>query len=358
MNKLVLMGGFPGSGKTTAITQACTQLIKKGKKAAVITNDQGRQQVDSAHIAHHQVPVKEVANGCFCCNYTQLDDHVQSLLTEYQPDIIFAESVGSCTDMVATLAKPFQQFRQELEVTIVVFADASLLLALMEGRASFIAGNVRYICRKQLEEADILVLNKIDLISPEQITVVDTNIQTEYPGKQIIHLDAHNDSGISNWLEQVMQFKRTTKLASLDIDYDLYADGEAQLAWLDKSIQITSQKPNAADIAVEIARAIQQAVKNEQLVTGHLKFIVESNQWQEKISYTTMDNHKEPVFDIPSSHYCRMLINARVQTAPAVLKKLVDVATRKVAALHDCSITTEQLASFKPGYPTPTHRIA
>ncbi len=358
MSKLVLMGGFLGSGKTTAITQACTQLIKKGKKAAVITNDQGHQQVDSAHMAYHQVPVKEVADGCFCCNYKELDEHIQSLITEFKPDIIFAESVGSCADMIATIAKPFQQFRKELEVTIVVFADASLLLALMEGKASFIADNVRYIYRKQLEEADILVLNKIDLISPEQMAVIDTNIQTEYPGKQIIHLNALNDKDISNWLEQVMQFKRTTKLSSLDIDYDLYANGEAQLAWLDKSIQITSQKPNASSIAVEMARAIQEAIKNEQLVTGHLKFIVESNQWQEKISYTTMDNHEEPVFDIPSSHYCRMLINARVQTEPAQLKKLVDTATRKVATAYNCTIKTEQLASFKPGYPTPTHRIA
>ncbi len=358
MTRLVLMGGFLGSGKTTAITQACLQLKRQGKKAAVITNDQGRQQVDSAYIAHQQVPVKEVANGCFCCNYTQLDDHIQSLITGYQPDIIFAESVGSCTDMIATIAKPFQQYRQELEVTIVVLADAALLLAVMEGRASFIADNVRYIFKKQLEEADILVLNKIDLVTLEQAAVIDANILSEYPNKQILHLDAHNDNDISNWLEQVMQFKRTAKLASLDVDYDLYADGEAQLAWLDKSIQITSQKPNAADIAVEIARAIQQAVKNEQLVTGHLKFIVESNQWQEKISYTTMDNHKEPVFDIPSSHYCRMLINARVQTEPAQLKQLVDTATRKVATAYNCTIKTEQLASFKPGYPTPTHRIA
>ena len=45
---LYLVNGFLGSGKTTAIAHACKQLIQQNIKAAVITNDQGKQQVDSA----------------------------------------------------------------------------------------------------------------------------------------------------------------------------------------------------------------------------------------------------------------------------------------------------------------------
>lgn len=45
--KLVLIGGFLGSGKTTAIVNASAQLIRDAKKVAVITNDQGDQQVDT-----------------------------------------------------------------------------------------------------------------------------------------------------------------------------------------------------------------------------------------------------------------------------------------------------------------------
>jgi G3E family GTPase len=44
--KLFLIGGFLGSGKTTAIVNACQHLIKKDQRVAVITNDQGDQQVD------------------------------------------------------------------------------------------------------------------------------------------------------------------------------------------------------------------------------------------------------------------------------------------------------------------------
>jgi Ni2+-binding GTPase involved in maturation of urease and hydrogenase len=91
--KLFLVGGFLGSGKTTAIVNACQHLIKKDQRVAVITNDQGDQQVDSAFVKSFGIPAAEVANGCFCCNYDQLDKHIHSFIKDIQPDIIFAESV-------------------------------------------------------------------------------------------------------------------------------------------------------------------------------------------------------------------------------------------------------------------------
>ena len=100
--KLILLGGFLGSGKTTAIVNAARILMRTGKKVAIITNDQGDQQVDSAYVRSMDIPVKEVANGCFCCNYQQLDNHIEEL-KENNPDIIFAESVGTCTDLIATI---------------------------------------------------------------------------------------------------------------------------------------------------------------------------------------------------------------------------------------------------------------
>src|SRR6185295_14842032 len=97
-----LVNGFLGSGKTTAIVNACKQLIGNQKKIAIITNDQGTQQVDSAYVQSLSMPNGEVANGCFCCRYNQLEKIVTELTTSEQPETFFAESVGSCTDLIAT----------------------------------------------------------------------------------------------------------------------------------------------------------------------------------------------------------------------------------------------------------------
>src|SRR6185295_14739121 len=123
----VLVNGFLGSGKTTAIIAACRQLIRQNLKVAIITNDQGDQQVDSALVKSLGFPGREVSKGCFCCNYDQLDTHLSSLAASDHPDFIFAESVGSCTDLIATIAKPLSMRKPEIEISISIFSDAELL---------------------------------------------------------------------------------------------------------------------------------------------------------------------------------------------------------------------------------------
>ena len=69
--KLCLVGGFLGSGKTTAITTAGKMLFRQGIPVAIITNDQGSRLVDTAFATSLNIPNNEVRNGCFCCNYKQ-----------------------------------------------------------------------------------------------------------------------------------------------------------------------------------------------------------------------------------------------------------------------------------------------
>ena len=204
-----------------------------GKRVAVITNDQGNQQVDTAFVESFGITTREVPNGCFCCNYSQLDSHLQNLQETEHPDYIFAESVGTCTDLIATIAKPLQNFRPEIKVVISIFADADLLSSILEGRSSFKEESVRYIYKKQLEEADILIVNKKDLVNHDQLTGVDKLLRSEYPGKIILHQSSLNDHDILSWLKSLEQFDDFDH-DSLTIDYEMYGEGESKLAWLDK----------------------------------------------------------------------------------------------------------------------------
>src|SRR6185312_8958899 len=167
--KLILTGGFLGSGKTTAIQHACNLLIKEKVKVAVITNDQGEELVDSKYLQNFSIPVREVTNGCFCWNYNALLENIYYLSEKINPRIIFAESVGSCTDLVATIAKPLAEMHPELAVNISVFVDSYLLYLFISGASSFSNDSVRYIFKKQMEEADILILNKADLLNAKQL---------------------------------------------------------------------------------------------------------------------------------------------------------------------------------------------
>jgi Ni2+-binding GTPase involved in maturation of urease and hydrogenase len=355
--KLILTGGFLGSGKTTAIVQACQHLMAEGKKVAVITNDQGNQQVDSAFTKGLGINTREVSNGCFCCRYNELDAHLQSLEAESHPEIVFAESVGSCTDLVATLVTPLLHFKPDIKIIVCVFADASLLASLIEGRSSFLEESVRYIYKKQLEESDSIILNKIDLVSEQQLSLTDNVLRTEYPGKTIIHQNSLRQDDVVKWLSLLNQFAPRGKRDSLNLDYDLYGNGEAQLAWLDKSIIIQSPMGNGGFIARQIIRSIFNQLQQKNLTIGHLKFFLETDQWSEKVSFTTATSSAD--FKIPNGtiHKLKLLINARVQADANALQALIDNVLDQAKASGDCLLTIVQHSSFTPGPPTPTHRM-
>ena len=227
--KLILAGGFLGSGKTTAIVHACQLLKAEGKRVAMITNDQGDQQVDSVFAKSLGISTREVSNGCFCCRYDELDYQLTSLEEEQQPDIVFAESVGSCTDIIATVARPLLRYKSDINIVVSVFADVHMLVSLIEGRASFLEESVRYIYKKQLEEADLIILNKVDLITKEQLAVADELIRREYPGKTIVYQNSLKDEDIVVWLDTLDHLTSPQHRDSLTIDYDVYGEGEGFL---------------------------------------------------------------------------------------------------------------------------------
>jgi len=354
---LALVGGFLGSGKTTAIVNACQQLIQQSVSVGVITNDQGDQQVDSEFVNSLSIPFGEVRQGCFCCRYDEFEAEIQSLSDKHHPDIIFAESVGSCMDLIATLAKPLNRALPDMKVVISVFADAELLISLVEERASFLEESVRYIYKKQLEEADFLILNKTDLVKPKELGKLDKILKSEYPHKTILHQSAFRDQDISFWLTSLEQFTQFPRRSSLDLDYDSYGEGESMLAWLDKRITINTEHNDCVFVARKIIGAIFNQIQASHLTIGHLKFFIETDHWQEKISFTATSTSADVDFPDRMANVVRLLINARVQTKPQLLEKLIDGVLKHAEGAHRCTIVTEKWSSFTPGYPRPTHRL-
>ena len=273
--KLFLVGGFLGSGKTTAIQQACMELLYDDVKVAVITNDQGSRLVDTTFIRSFSIPIQEVVNGCFCCNYEHLDHSISLLIEQHDPAIIFAESVGSCTDLVATIAKPLAKFHPQLDVSISVFADACLLLSLVNGASCFLDETVQYIYKKQLEEADIIVVNKIDLLDNDELQQVKEILQSDYSGKKILFQNSLNKESIQKWINDLNNYKTPGHRKSLDLDYDIYGEGEAKLGWMDADLSIITADHNAYEATLTLINKIFSKIIELQLPIGHLKFLID-----------------------------------------------------------------------------------
>jgi Ni2+-binding GTPase involved in maturation of urease and hydrogenase len=348
--KLHIVTGFLGSGKTTAIHRGVTLLLKQNIPVAVITNDQGSRLVDGDLFDTLGIPSKQVKGGCFCCNYNELENNIQTLAGTSHPTIIFAEAVGSCTDIVATVLKPLQTFNPAIAVSISTFTDIRLLGMILGGNHSF-DESVAYIYYKQLEEAEIIIINKTDTVSREFIDNIKKQLSEKYPVKLLLFQNSLQEADIHQWLRVLDNFKRAGLPSSLTVDYDVYATGEGKMAWYDQQLEIYNEDSSAVQIGEELMNSIYANIVDSRTPIGHIKFLIDGVT---KISFT--NEYEEPVkLQLKPASSINILINIRVQQSPAFIEELVNEILETVKT--KCTLVLTKPQVFSPGYPSPVHRM-
>src|SRR5437879_4161399 len=163
--RYIMIGGFLGAGKTTAVARLAKHLSNRGVRVGLITNDQGQNLVDTAMLRSQGFATEEIPGGCFCCRFNSLVEAAQKLTASNRPEVFIAEPVGSCTDLVATVTYPLRRLYGEnfrvAPVSVLVDPIRALRVFGLESGGSF-SEKVIYIYNKQLEEADLLVISKCD----------------------------------------------------------------------------------------------------------------------------------------------------------------------------------------------------
>jgi hypothetical protein len=257
---------------------------------------------------------------------------------------------------VATIVKPFNRFHPDINISLSVFADGPVLLSSIDGRSSFVSNDIQYIYKKQLEEAGLIVVNKCDLLTDEDMRKIESMLGSEYPGIKILCQDSRQEFSVRKWMDTIQQEPIIKNFVALAIDYDKYGEGETALAWLDASV-IVHSKQKAVLRAAQFINDMRDEISFKKFPVGHLKFFLESGAWQTKISYTTGHNEQlDTAISEMIADHVRVLVNARVETDPDELKKIFYTAISRIQD-QTCHAEILDLASFRPGYPKPTHRL-
>ncbi len=358
--QLHLVGGFLGSGKTTAIICAAQQLIKAGKRVGIVTNDQGKYLVDTAFAKASHIPTVEVTGGCFCCNYNDLETVLKQLQTETQPDIIFAESVGSCADLVATVVKPLQTFYQQgIEVTsLSIFTDIRLLRRRLQNQPLPFHENVVYIFDKQIEEAGLIILNKSDLLPDQEVFDTLTMAQQKYPNKPMIAQNTLTQKGIQHWVERITANTNCLPTNTLDIDYKKYGAGEAELAWLDDELEIQVNPGGGHEAIVCFLNELLQNMENKNIPIGHFKVWIKASDCSFKQSFTsTHEDHWQDNIPHFYADIFTILINLRAQAPKRILREMICESIEVLCWNVGATCLEKKSEAFHPALPIPTHRM-
>ena len=339
---IVMVGGFLGAGKTTLILAAVRELQRLGQRCAVILNDQGSALVDTRLTDLQGVQSGEITGGCFCCRLSELLETTERL-RDYSPDVIFAEPVGSCTDIIATVVRPFQQQRHYRIAPFTVLVDPFRAHSLLEGDGD---PKMSFLFQKQIEEADLVCFTKADLYpSPPPML-----------GRPVRQLSAATGQGVRAWLDEVLSGALLSGGESLEIDYEQYAQAEAALAWLNLQATFEPAIPvSPAMVLGPLLDSIDDHLTAAGISIVHLKAIATAQTGFVKAAICR--NGDEPRLegnlDASPAPKHDLLLNLRAVGSADRVREVVEEALFQLGA----GPGEIEISCFTPAAPVPERRI-
>ncbi len=358
--RFVMIGGFLGAGKTTTVARLARHWLGQGLRVAVVTNDQAPDLVDTRTLQAAGLPVGEVPGACFCCKFDDLVNTASRLWEQVRPQVILAEPVGSCTDLVATVAEPLRRLYPRFQLApFVVLFKPEHGEKILSGQGRGFSPKAAYIFHKQLEEADVIALNKIDRLSPEQIQRLEQLVRQHYPDKTLLSISARTGQGFDR-LCQVLDQPYPSSRRFMEVDYDIYAEGEAELGWLNCCAQLTSSQGGEFPLD-EVLWEFMDLLAARLQSLGEVGHVKASAGWGSELAVANWTSSADPVELSRSSGVhvpgAELTLNARVATDPEQLLRCAREALDELCSHRQLSWQGLRWRSFRPGRPVPTHRF-
>lgn len=359
----IMVGGFLGAGKTTALLRLAEHVTAQGRRVGLITNDQSQGLVDTSIVQARGYPVEEITGGCFCCRFGSLTDAAERLSRDARPDVFLAEPVGSCTDLRATVQYPLRRLYGEHYriAPLSVLVDplrAARVLGIEPGRT--FSPKVLYVYRKQLEEADIIVINKRDLLGDERREALAHALGEAFPRARVIAVSARTGEGLPDWFAALSG--TLPSYPAMDVDYDLYAEGEALLGWHNATCRLTSPDRFDGNAFLQaLAGRIQQGLAGFGVEIAHLKMTLAPDEGHDLavLNLVRTEGRAEAPHRLDEDlSGGELIVNLRAEGDPEQLQAVAGRALVETARDAGVTVAMEHAEHFRPGRPVPTHRMA
>jgi G3E family GTPase len=359
----IMVGGFLGAGKTTAMLRLAEHLTARGRRVGLITNDQSHGLVDTSIVEAHGFPVQEITGGCFCCRFNSLTDAADRLTRDARPDVFLAEPVGSCTDLRATVQYPLSRMYgsdyRVAPLSVLVDPVRALRVLGVEGGKSF-SPKVLYVYNKQLEEADLIVINKTDVITDAQRERLDTAMRERFPTADVSAVSARTGANLEEWFDRVLSAPLDGRPA-MDVDYAIYAEGEALLGWLNATARVHSAASfDGNQLLQRLADDIRLRLLHDGVEIAHLKMTLAPDEGADigAINVVRTDGRAECSHELAEPMTAgELIVNLRAEGDPERLGTNVETILKIVGDEVRATIEIEHCEHFRPGKPVPTHRM-
>ena len=191
---ITLLCGYLGAGKTTLLNKVLNN--QEGYRVAVIVNDIGEINVDASLIAKggnitDTSDIVPLTNGCICCTLkSQMATDIEKLISKGLYDYILIEASGVCEPM--PIAQELELIKNGVLDNVVGVVDAARLVDEFASGESLLnkeaidEEDIESLLVQQIEFCSTLVINKTDLVTPEELKKVRMVVDALHPGAKVI----------------------------------------------------------------------------------------------------------------------------------------------------------------------------
>lgn len=305
--KIIIFGGFLGSGKTTTIINIGKYYsINKNKKVGIIVNEIGDIGIDGDIINQYGFDSKEITSGCICCSLkVSLRNTIVTMIENYNPDILIIEPTG--------VAFP-NQIKNEIELMtigveyqiypLVVIVDSSRFKEIVKGLNKFFLN--------QLKDAEIILLNKIDLLDNYKIKLIRESLHQMNNNAKLITYSNKLENKINEFLDilekndikkenilksNIQMYDNNFSIKNSIVDSKIFTYSLMYFLIFDKSKIFSDEiiKELLFNIIKEIKKILLSEC-NKLYFIGHIKLYINNSKNTYKLSL--LSSSQDPIYEI------------------------------------------------------------
>lgn len=356
--KYMVTSGFLGAGKTTAMIAFAMNINGRGKgQAAILANDLGAGNiVDAEFTAAAGITTLPISGGCICYQHENLVGKLHQLEAG-GANIIFSDIPGCGIGAMDHVYLELED-KEKGEFDLMPFTclvDPERIRMIMPEQADInLPEEMKFLLDAQMAEADLIVLNKIDTITPQEADEIVAFIKSIYPKTPVMTMSAVMGTGVTEVVDYLLSNKSEAVHREIGYGSEAFIAAEEKMSWFNTRVYLQQREDRNLDfnqVIGDIFEGIREGLKANDSNVPHLKMFAADSD-EELTDYfkaSLIGVDYDVVYDRKLERKystLSLIINARCAADPVVMADVVDDAVDAVSQKYNMKVRTFFLETF------------
>lgn len=352
--KYMVTSGFLGAGKTTSMIAFGRAINARYGKAAILTNDLGANNiVDAYYTSTTDVLTTPIGGNCICYQHENLIDKLHQLV-DGGATVIMSDIPGcgiGALDHVYLQMEEKEPGEFDLMPFTCIVDPERLRMIMPEAAQISLPSEMRFLLDAQMAEADIIVLNKIDLLTKEELEKREAFIRSAYPDTPFFTMSAQTGEGVDTVVDYLMTHKAAAEHREIGYGSEEFMAAERLLSWYNRRVFLEQKEGKNIDfnaVIGDIFEGIREGLKKTGYNVPHLK-IFASGENDDFVKASLIGIDYDVVYDhkLANSYTAiSVVINARAAADSQVMADIVEDTLDEVKEKYGLKSRTYFMETF------------